>query len=455
MLVDPLFVVGALLFLGYFSIILFEKTKIYHIISLIFIGILLSYFGVIDVSPTSLIYQASPFLASIALVLLLFDAGLNLNLLETAKEFPKAFLFTIVVFLLSISFTAFVVYKLFSLSLIEALLVGSVVGGTSSAIIVAAIERMKIGENIKIILTLESMLTDVLVVITSFLLMDMAKQSLANPKVAVALVANSFSTAFLIGIVAAFLWLYFLSLLGKKAYNYVLTIAFAFILYSFSVSLGSSGSLAIFIFALTLANAKLFSRFLPSYLVESLRIERKLKQFQDEITFFIRTYFFVYVGLIIPKANFFSLEMLSLLLFLTFSYFLIRLVVARLLITSKDKELFAVSSLTARGLASVVMASLILSNGINIPGFIDVVLGVVLFTNILTSIGIFNNESKVKAKPKGMEEQAKRVEPKEEKEKLFSFSFPSQNSQKKEKKAERVKRKESGKAKKVKQRNKG
>src|SRR5574341_354340 len=100
------FIIGAVLILGYITSQIFERTKVPDVIILIFVGILAG--PVLNVSsivaPAPVLSSLAPFIGTLALIILLFDGGLNLNLFNVLSAFPQAAGFTLLVFILSVLF---------------------------------------------------------------------------------------------------------------------------------------------------------------------------------------------------------------------------------------------------------------------------------------------------------------------------------------------------------------
>ena len=405
--IDPMFLLGLVVFLGYFSILIFEKKRISQIITLVIVGLIIGpLLGIIDTSVDSVIMKTSPFLAALALILLLFDGGLNLNIVRTAKEFPKSILFTIIVFVLSTIFTGFFMEKFLNWDFIYGALLGAILGGTSSAVIITVVEKSKVGSDIKTFLTLESTITDVLVVITSSILISFIVGGNLDLNTALILLTSAFSTSILFGAIFALVWIYLLNKLEDKSFSYMLTISFALVLYSVSNLLGGNGNFTVFIFALVLGNIKLIQNYFKHSFFEDLALNKRIKSFQEEMTFFIRTFFFVYMGIIIPINYLLSPFIISVVIMLTLIYLTIRFFVVRLFVKdARRDEKFLVTTSMGRGLAAAVVASIAISKGVSVPGFVEIIIGVILLTNILTTWGLYQHYEYIKKREEEKEQQ--------------------------------------------------
>ena len=127
--------VGVTLFLGYVCSIIFKKTQIPDVIWLLLFGFLIGpTFNFID---RTIFISLAPLLASFALLIILFDAGLEMNLYTLIKQFPRSILITIVGISLTILSIAISSFFLFNFDWTRAFLLGAIIGGPSSAIVVS------------------------------------------------------------------------------------------------------------------------------------------------------------------------------------------------------------------------------------------------------------------------------------------------------------------------------
>lgn len=105
------------------------------------------------------------------------------------------------------------------------------------------------------------------------------------------------------GIALGFAWLFALKKVATMSFSYMLTLGIVMIGYAASESLGGSGALSALFFGLILGNEKTIITSLGQRLNEktekiSLCVEDGLKRFEAEIAFLIRTFFFVFLGII-------------------------------------------------------------------------------------------------------------------------------------------------------------
>lgn len=171
-----------------------------------------------------------------------------------------------------------------------------------------------------------------------------------------------------------------------------------FILYAITEFAKGNGAFSALIFGIVLGNAKEFGQILR---MDNISIDPSISAFQAEISLFVRTFFFVYLGLIF-NSSFFSMGLMLLSLALTAALFIARHIGTIILLKfSKEfsADAGAIRSLMARGLAAAVLATYPLSIGIkdvNAQAILQAAFLVILFSNIITSAGIFYFEKSSK-----------------------------------------------------------
>ncbi len=128
---------GVTIVVGYVGSVIFGKTRIADVVWLLIFGILIGpVFNLVD---RNLFLTLSPFLAAIALLLILFDAGLDMNFYQIVRGAPRGFLMTVVVFIFSVAAAGAVVFYLLNFDILTALLLGAILGGTSSPTVISLV----------------------------------------------------------------------------------------------------------------------------------------------------------------------------------------------------------------------------------------------------------------------------------------------------------------------------
>lgn len=388
---DVFFMIGAVLILGYITSQIFERTKFPDVIILMFIGMLLGPILKI-VSVTGPISALAPYIGILALIIILFDGGLNLNLFKVLTSLTKAAGFTVTVFSFTVLFLGFLMHFFFGWTYLEGLLLGAVVGGTSSAIVIPIISKLSMNEDCKVILSLESALTDALCVIVSIALIEIISLGTVNLRNIAGSLASAFSTAGVIAVVFAIFWIGIINKLKQVGYS--ITLAVVFILYSIVELVKGNGAIAVLVFALLLSNFNELAKRLK--VKGEFTLDTTLRAFQVEVSFFVRTFFFIFIGLM------FNIDVLNSTVLIMAEIVFVILIIARILgvkaliMTDKNIAPFEKSliSMMPRGLAAAVLALMPLSAGIEIQYFAEIVFSIIILTNLATTFGVFMIERK-------------------------------------------------------------
>src|SRR5664279_4805945 len=105
-------------------------------------------------------------LGMLALILILFEGGLELRLKETIRYLPGAILLALVSYGCTLGLIAAVARVLLHLNWMDCALLGAVLASTSAAVVLPAIQQISAPEAIKITLTLEASLGELVAVLT-------------------------------------------------------------------------------------------------------------------------------------------------------------------------------------------------------------------------------------------------------------------------------------------------
>ncbi|MBN1160184.1 MAG: cation:proton antiporter [Candidatus Diapherotrites archaeon] len=379
----PLVLIGAVMLLGFFGEYIFKRTAIPNVIWLLFFGLALGpLFNVVD---PSLFMQVSEMFAAVAIIIILFDGGLNMNLYKVIREAPRGTLLALCAFLMSLLVTAVVVVASGE-SVLNGVLLGAIVGGVSSPIVIPLVARIPgVGDDTKIVLSIESAVTDVLCIVVTIAIIQTVITGMA-PFDAAKSVAGAFSIGAMLGLVVGLAWLPALRHLIREQYAYVVTFSMLFLIYACAEALGGSGAFACLMFGLVLGNGKAISTMLKYQKVE-FGLDETTKNFHSLVTFFIRTFFFVYMGILVTIGEFYYLLMG---IVISAGILALRPLAAKVASYGKQLDIKVMTVMVPRGLAAAVLASLPFSMGLaGTAWFADVVFTVILSTAIISTVGVF------------------------------------------------------------------
>jgi cell volume regulation protein A len=393
---------GAIIVIGFLSNYLFERTGFPDMLIIIILGLLL---GPI----TGLVYAGSiaslaPYLAALALVFILFDGGMAMNIYRVFSESPRATILAITGFAMSVFATTLFMgfFVIPSAPVLYSVLFGTIFGGSSSVAVISLVSRIKVSEKCSMILSLESAITDVLCIVFSLVVIEIILRGASVDLLAIGQsIASRFSTGVVLGVIFGITWLSVLKRIAKASYAYMLTLAVVLLAYAFSEFLGGSGALCSLLFGIVLGNEKEIYRILRMERPADTAVDVGLKRFESEIAFLLRTFFFVYIGLIVTFSNVAIVirgVILSLLLLLV-RFGAVRFATSRSDELAKERSIMGV--MLTRGLATAVLATLPLqyTDVVKYPDagpifqvlssiYVDLAVIIILVTAIIATVGI-------------------------------------------------------------------
>ncbi len=296
--------IGGLLVIAFVANRLFALTRIPDVVLLMALGVLLG--PVLGLVHAADVDKATKLLGTLAIILVLFEGGLELNLRETLRHFPGSLLLALLAYVFSLALVAFLIVKSMHLPLSTGLLVGAALGCTSSTVVLPVLQHMAVEEPVKVTLMLEASWGDVLAVLTVGLLVGMKSSS--GP-IAVGLangVITQVGLALLFSIAVGVLWSRLLHVLSEQRFWQVLTFSIVLVLYSGVEALGANGLIAVLGFGLTLSNFPgVDPRLGLKHLVKrSADSQQALLNFHSELAFLVRTFFFVLIGAVAQLDSF-------------------------------------------------------------------------------------------------------------------------------------------------------
>ncbi len=388
-------IIGALIILiGFLANYFFKKTGLPDMLILIALGAL---FGpILGVFDPEAIRDFAPYIAALALAYILFDGGMGLNIKQVLYNSPKALLLAVLGFLFSLLGVAAFTVLVLQVPLLYGLLFGSIFGGSSSVVVISLASKIKISEKGSTTLILESALTDILCIVISLSIIDVIVTGQANIGAIGVGIAGKFMIGLGVGIALGVAWLFALKRLALLSFSYMLTLGVILLGYAASETIGGSGALSVLVFGLILGNElelrKFFNRLDESSDNKerekvSLSVSKGLKRFQAEIAFLIRTFFFVFLGIIASVSNLTLLAagiVLSLILFVT-RFGAVWLTTVK---SPMREECGIMTVVLTRGLAAAVLATLPAQYGLPYSDlFVDIAVVIIVTTAIMATVG--------------------------------------------------------------------
>ncbi|MDR2125959.1 MAG: cation:proton antiporter [Prevotellaceae bacterium] len=376
---------GCLIFLSHIFNALFERTKIPSVIFLIGIGIFTGPVIMNWVEPKFLGNFGNVF-TTVTFIVILFDSGTELNVYAIRKSIGRATALTVTCFITTLVISSLVIFLLTDLDIMSCIFIGSVIGGTSVAIVIPVVRQLKLREKSTTILSLESALSSVLSLIISLAIFEnMQSGEMSIVQILINMIL-SFVAASLFGATLGIAWAVFQHRILKDAKNMMFaSFAFAFIIYGVCDQLNLNGGTAVLVYGITLGNINYFSRnkILKKFtLGEKLILNEKHRTFFSEIGFVLQTYFFVYVGI---NLKFSDINLFIVSMIVTALVFIGRQFITKFII-SKQTSVFEreiISIMTPKGLVAAVLASLPLQYGLANGDEIQGIVYSIVFISIL------------------------------------------------------------------------
>src|SRR5688572_3753023 len=162
--------IAAIFLIGALGEVTFQRTNVPDVIWLILAGILLG--PVLHLVTPEMLKGIAPYFAALTLVVVLFEGGTTLKLTELSRAAPRSSLLALASFLLSVGVLTVVSMGAAWLEILPAewtwthgLLLGTILGGSSSIIIMPAMAQGRLPTSLKNLVNLESALTDAFCVV--------------------------------------------------------------------------------------------------------------------------------------------------------------------------------------------------------------------------------------------------------------------------------------------------
>lgn len=385
-------IIGLLIFAAHLFTEIFSRKRIPDVLLLMIIGLVIGpLFG--WVSPEDLGPVASVF-TTITLVIILFESGTQLNFNTLLNSIGGTMKLTTINFFVTMAIVAALGFFVKELDILTSLMLGAILGGTSSAVVIPMVAQLKISQKGGTILILESAFSDVLCIVFAWAFMQAIQSGSLNVGQVLGSIISSFILASIIGLIAAILWSYVLERVRHVKNSILTTPAFVFIVYGINEWLGFSGAIAALAFGIGMANIDSMYHTGPFlkklFKSQPAQLNDTEKQLFSEVVFLLKTFFFIYIGISIRLQHFMPILIGFI---ITVVLFLLRILIVKLSVHTKSKDELPIedkmfmSGIVPKGLAAAVLATIPLQRGIAGGEMIqNIVFAVILFSILFTSI---------------------------------------------------------------------
>ncbi|MDE0266432.1 MAG: cation:proton antiporter [Thaumarchaeota archaeon] len=373
---------GVVIFLGVTGEAFFKRTGVPDVAFLMILGVVLG--PVLGIVQPEAVAQIVPYFAAVALIIIMFDGGLNLDLKSIARTAHFSIFLAVLGFVVSVAIVTALAYYWAGWWLMDSILLGTIVGGSSSVIVFGLVRNVRVSEGARSMMSFESAITDILATIIAFIMFE----AILTGEFSLAVLSETIGTAMMVGLVlglgVGIPWMYVTTKFANAQHGYMLTLGILFVLFFMANTFGESGALTALVFGLMLGNRDRLSKV---FRFKVRRIEAS-DPTHNQLTFLVRSFFFVFVGLL---ASFGQIEYILLGVVSTVLIYVARVGMVRAALTKRfsrlDKKVTQV--MMPRGLAAAVLATLPLTMGLpNAEAYPQIVFFIILTSVIITTIGL-------------------------------------------------------------------
>jgi len=384
---NVLTIMGVTVIIAVIGHMIFDKTGIPESIFMIVLGLILG--PISDLVKLTEIQGIIPYVFTLSIVIILLESGLSTDIQEAIETMRTSTIFTIIVLVTTSLLCGAFLNLVLGWSIAPSLILGIICSGTSTLPILYFTSRMKLSPVVNQMLIFESIINDVTIITAVSIILQFLTLKLTPSSVIMSII-QYIIVAIFYGVIFSSIWtIVLVRIQDDLALKYLTTLAIATLLHAVAESRGGSGVVAVMFFSVTIGN-------LPKFFRTRLRIRRDVLRFftgievmQDEVTFLVKNTFFFILGLM------FNLEAVN------GSILFIALTLTGLMIVSRwasyriigfyDKRyvdnVMIVSLMVSRGLTAGLTAFMPMEQGLQFPHITDIVIVMILFTNIAASIG--------------------------------------------------------------------
>lgn len=316
-----LLVISSIFMIGIVGELVFAKTGIPDVVWLIVVGIILG--PVSGLVSKEGLMAAAPYFGALTLVVVLFNGGSELKLSDLSKAAGRGSMMAVLGFILAVATVAPIAMAARYAGLLpdswtwlHAIMLGTILGGSSSVVIMPALAKAGLSPKITNLVNLESALTDVLSVVATGAVIQILAPSGIVPLVegaaaiaegaapaaasssgagdAAMTLLKSFGIGVSLGLIAGLLGVLVLRRLRSSSYAYPLILGGLLVLYVIIDELGGSAALGILTAAVMVGNAPALSKTIG--LAKTASLSSNVRGVHGEMTFIIKSFFFTFIG---------------------------------------------------------------------------------------------------------------------------------------------------------------
>jgi cell volume regulation protein A len=385
-------IVAFILLLGAFGEFVSSRTGIPDVLWMVCAGILAG--PVFHLVSPAALQPAVPLFGAIALTIILSGGASRLRLEEVIAAGPRGLVLGVAGFVCSVVVVCLWLWLATAMGwvkpapLLAWLIAGTIVGGTSSLIIMPTTAGGRVNPQVARVLEVESSATDALSIVLTMVLIDLLVTggfSLSRPLLAL---SRELGIGVGLGTVGALVMLPFLPALMQSAHAYTTFLAGMLIVYGVASQLDGNGAMAVLTAALLVGNASsLVPRLVPGADAQAFVTRESARAMQSQMSFFIKSFFFVLIGLMFPTSpRSILLGAIPVLLLVAARVPAVRLSTMGLHLSRRQRSLLTVA--VPRGLAAGVLSAIPVHYGIAGADFSSAIFSLIVTSIVVFSVGV-------------------------------------------------------------------
>lgn len=393
---EVLLTMAVIVLFGHFAQWVFRKTGVPDILLFLFIGFVMGPSIGKLVDPANLTLFA-PVFTTFTLMFIMFNGSLYIDIKSFIRELPTSSGMSIVNYVLAVIVAAGV-FLMYGMPFMIALFLGAALGGISSSFVIPVLSELKNQEGkpakFECALTLESAFTDVLVIVISLTVIEVSHTAFSLQSV-LSQIVRLFAVAGVLGVAGGFIWIFLEKHIIERDRYYMMTIAYVVLVYLAAEYFDGNGAIAVMFMGIVMGNSPSLMPAVRKFyssaekgkepeFSDDMIVSGRERLFYDEISSFLKTFIFVYIGIQLSIEN-------------TTSILIACLLAALYLITRHSSLLFTrdgskrdrllVNAMNARGLAPAAVLLVATQQGfITDPACGDIVYWTIATTIIVSSI---------------------------------------------------------------------
>ncbi|MGI0133073.1 MAG: cation:proton antiporter [Thermoplasmata archaeon] len=381
---------GMTLLVGFGAHWLFRRFRVPDVLWLIALGVVAGpLFGLL--APSTLLGIA-PLLGTTALVLILFDAGLDLRVALVRPLVGSALIFAVTTYVAA----TVIIFAVSDLVLVPghvvlSLLFATALGPTSGAVVIPLANALGLEPGLRSVVQLDSAVEDaisIVVVTTLLTLVTSTSSSLLALNLTTALILP-LPVGILVGLAAGLVWFLFLYEWQDLPFAALATLGFLFVVYAITEALGGSGIFMAIVFGVMIGNAGMFRRFLRRW--RPFHISEDLRKVEVELAFVLRAFFLFLVGALVTLVAPTLVTAIVIVALVVALYYVRRLTFRAVTNPRKIPVSWGppVAALYGRGLTSAVLLILGAETFPEIARLFLPAILIIVGTNVVMTVGIF------------------------------------------------------------------